>query len=80
MLDTDFKLNKLISVLCELQIILVDGVVEAGAVAAALVENIYICALLHEEPGNIHVALGQGVVQGGEGGVIRGAVNISPGI
>ena len=72
--------NKLSSVLCELQIILVDGVVEAGAVAAALVEDVYVCALLHEEPGNIHVALGQGVVQSGEGCVVRGAVNISPGI
>ena len=67
-------------VLCELHVILVDAVVEAGAVAAALVEDVHVCAFLHEEPGHLHVALGQGVVQRREGGVISGPANVSPGI
>ena len=69
---------------------------EAGAVAAALVEHIDIRPLLHEQPrhlhtpmlphtghtapAHLHVPLGQGVVQGGEGGVIGGAADVSTGI
>ena len=66
---------------------------EAGAVAAALVEHIDIRPLLHEQPrhlhtpmlphtehtapAHLHVPLGQGVVQGGEGGVVGGTADVS---
>ena len=77
----------------ELRVVPEHGVVEAGAVAAALVEDIDIRPLLHEQPGHLHtpvlphtghtapghlhVPLGQGVVQGREGGVVSGTADVS---
>ena len=53
---------------------------EARAVAPALIEDIDVCSPLHQQPGALHVTLGQGVVEGREGGVVRGTVDVSPGL
>ena len=49
---------------------------KTGAEASSFIEDIDVCSFLHQEPGALHVSLGQGVVQGGEGGIVGGSVDI----
>ena len=57
-----------------------DSIVEAGAIASSLIENVDICSFLHQEPSTVHVTLGQSMMESSEGGIVGGAVDISTGL
>ena len=68
------------NLLDEVWVVPVDSVEQTGAEASSLIENIDVRPSLHQQPGALHVTLGQGVVQRGEGRVVGGSVDVRPGL
>ena len=50
---------------------------KTGSVAPSFIENIDVSASLDQQLGDLHVSLGQGVMERGEGGVVGGSVDVS---